>query len=675
MPEPILALTDVETIRRIARQALEVLGEPFDEDFDLAETETIRRGNLRIDGAKEALRFCAVAAGLLGDPALVPLIVEAYEALNEFDRDAPEHASVAASAVAELLRAGAPVTAEIRAFARHSDACAREAVAAGLRPIGPEALEILESLSGDAHPEVRTSARKTLAAVREVSWWRGKFRSDPVPRLTPDEIDRVKPAIERLSQLLDRPAYNRPAKDIEAAVRELPTALAAEAAECALSGEAMYGPLMTPLGVVLLETSGGVDALLRLCERWSETEYSFRAAHAVTEMLQALPSERVRQVCDAWLLWLEKVTDANRHEQTGSAAIVAEAVGVGWPKGTDPTPILEAILAPPSEKKHDLDWVRCHLDKAFDRADLDCPAVLNRVIEARIAGWPGAWKAISHHVADVLDRASVEVMRPAAERAVASEDEGTIQWGLELLAARAYDPRRDPPRKEYLRKLYEAPRFRVAIIESWSLRGWFLVFLRMDLRAGRFDFQVACATMKTIDRFYGGLIPGLVHADDSRQEREKSWRENRAKHGRPLGAKDLHGPPTEAEWAMYRRTRATAQPSGRLEWFDALGVLPEGPWEPDDRAFLEQAIAKWRAGDEDAAFAVALALSHKPTPADLATLDALQGIAGKDDHGHFRECRLRARRALGLAEPREGSPADAGESLAEREWMDEEEEA
>ena len=135
MPSPAFTLATAEELRAIARRAIEVLCEG-DADPDAIDEPDAEEGE-RVGAALEALRFCGVAARALGDPALLPLLLEALSALDG-DEDPPVtgHFEELLSAARALLAGGAPVVDGVRALAEHPRSAARAAVAAGLSPRG-----------------------------------------------------------------------------------------------------------------------------------------------------------------------------------------------------------------------------------------------------------------------------------------------------------------------------------------------------------------------------------------------------------------------------------------------------------------------------------------------------------------------------------------------------------
>src|SRR5690606_30628101 len=91
-----------------------------------------------------------------------------------------------------------------------------------------------------------------------------------------------------------------------------------------------------------------------------------------------------------------------------------------------------------------IDYAVGSLAKAFGRGGAHLGPLLDRFVEAKLAGFPGAWKALSYTVTKALESASPERLRAVAERALAAPEVATVAWGIEQLIGPAHDPARDP---------------------------------------------------------------------------------------------------------------------------------------------------------------------------------------------------------------------------------------
>lgn len=688
-------LAKAAEIRAIFQNALALFESV--EEVGLAEDpddrELIAEVNIRNAVGVEALRFCCVAAGLARDVSLLPLVAEALEILEGERDDTEKHLDVMAMALTDLLEAGAPVDTDVEGLARHADAEVRRAVAAGLSPRGDRALALLNALAADASPEVRLAARASLEEVQEVPWWQGKFRSDPAARLDAGDVARLKPALERLSELLDRdrtwlsPAIRAELVELAGA---LPDALALEVVESWHTGGHRHRTADAGLLALMISREGGLDALARLCARWVEEDHS-SLAKQLSEAIIALPEPRRVEVCLELGRRIAGLTE--REREASPAYMMAEAVGLAWPPGRDLTPMLDVLLSIPQHSNpHRGDMSASSMARGLlDGADPG--PILDRLIEARLAGYPGAWSSFGWQCDKMLERASGPALRLAAERAALSDDGKLAAWGIGSLLGAAHDPARDGPLSAVVERLLADPRARRVILGHHELSRRAVAPMRAALRAGELSYPEACTAIRIIGAVWGGVVDSnsvSTRLDQDEDELEKWRAKAREALGPFLGPPELHGPPTPEEWANLRVARAIALtrpgPGGghedEREGQPPLGlaVLPVGPWSPEDRAVLDAALARMRAGDGDAALPIGLMLAGKLEEADFPLFDELIARVDHDTKPLLRGIRSGARDALGIR----GRPAGGGDEDEEdededededeqREWMDEDE--
>lgn len=688
-------LAKAAEIRAIFQNALALFESV--QDIGLAEDpddrERIAELNIRNAAGFEALRFCCVAAGLARDPSLLPLVAESLEILEGERDDAEDHREVMAMALTDLLEAGAPVDADVEGLARHADEEVRRAVAAGLKPRGERAIALLNALAADPSADVRRAARGSLEEVQEVAWWQGKFRSDPAARLDAADVARLKPALERLSELLDRDqSWLPPAARAELAelAGALPDALALELTELWHAGGSRHRTADAGLLAVMISREGGLDALARLCARWVEDGHD-SVARPLAQAITSLPEPRRVEVCLALSRRIAALPERGRDERP--AGMMAEAAGLAWPPGRDLTPMLDVLLSiPPHSNPHRGDMSASSMARGLlDGADPG--PILDRLLEARLAGYPGAWSSIGWQCDKMLERASGPALRLAAERAALSDDGKLAAWGIGSLLGAAHDPARDGPLSAVVERLLADPRARRVILDHHELSRRAVAPMRAALRAGQLSYPEACTAIRIIGAVWGGVADSnsvSTRLDQDEDELEKWRAKAREALGPFLGPPELHGPPTAEEWAMLRAARAIALtrpgPGGghedEREGQPPLGlaVLPVGPWSPEDRAVLDAALARMRAGDGDAALPIGLMLAGKLEEADFPLFDELVARVDHETKPLLRGLRSGARDALGLRGQAAGGGGGAGgddgddgeDDDEQREWMDEE---
>jgi hypothetical protein len=670
-----------------------LLDEDEDEDRDREREREHARG---IDFVLEALRFCSVAAAALGDPSLGEVVMTASDVAEQFDDHAEDHHHTIAFSLSVLLDAGLAVDKHVRAFATSPEAQRREAVASGLRPRGEAERALLDLLAADPVAAVRNAAKKSLATVIEVPWWTGKWKSDPAARLLPGELETCGPALRRISEILDHSFYAIVMQDdvgpaeLIAELAKLPGALAVEVIEhFCRSAERYFLKNAAPLFHLMFEREGGIEALERLIEMWGRADDGMLVHKDVTAIVRsAAPAPRLA-VCTRLLALVAAAPASERVSLRRSPAWLAGAiVGNAWPPDVDVTPVLETALALGEEElaEHARDYARFQLADALAIAGMDPTPLLGRLVEARVAGYPGPWAGLGRAADVLLDRAPIAVLRSTAERALASEDVATIQWAAKHLLGAAFDAGTDGPPLERVRVLLAQPRLRSALVSDHGLVDRALAVLRSELRQGALSYAEAVETIEGIGRLHGGLAPVGMHSHIGRtsparaEEIEQKRLQARQAVGAFLGPPELGGPPIEEEWAALRRAYATypADSADDLEKRANLWskTLSDGPWTPEERAVLDQTLATLRAGRPEVGFALGSALLCKPD-ADLFPLfDDVVALCEDHSRPLLKLYRADARETLGLPETSGQSVADGkadDDDLPAGNWEDEDE--
>lgn len=675
---------EIRAIFDRAFTALDSLGEDDDDDdTDHLDRTRIVRENLRHEAAIAALRFGSLAAGQLGDASLLPLIVQAIEVVDHYDHHADDHPTTLGSALAQLLARGVTLDESAKELVSHRNPDIRAAMAASLLPRGEVEMALLQTLATDTIAEVRNAAKKTLQTVRDVPWWTGKFSSDPTARLTPEEALAHKPTFERISTILDQHRYTLAKSEQELAelAASLPHEIAVDLAVGVLEIREPYQKEYAHLCMMLMTREGGEAAFIRLCKRWNEGESrSYLQGEHLGAVVRRLPAAIATALCMRFAAEACSVLPHERSMQQGNGARhLAEIAGHGFPPGQDVSPLLDLVLALPPLETNSIDWVAHGLAEAFGAEGADTRTVIDRVFEARLAGYPGPWKPLWRALDILLTRTPGAILRPIAERAIASDDDGVATWGLEKILGSAHDPDRDPPAPDLLARFFTEPRYRRLLLAS-SLSSRTLPILRAALREGRLEMKDIVTTMRHIGTLYGGVAPRNGHyglRPDSPEMQEAARVKERDALGVFLGPEALRGPPTQEEWAEVRAARKR-----RLEAPDAkpgtlLEVLPDGPWAPDDRAFFERCweLVREAEGDGHEATDLAAALSGKPDRDLFAHFPALLARAPAHCRGMIHIYRRSAADQLGIESPRvaEATSDEKAEEKDDddRQWMDE----
>jgi hypothetical protein len=685
---PVVFATAAE-IRTLAERANALLQRALGpEDDDLLDEEDEREADERSlrqsRRALSTLRFCCSAAGFLGDPTLVSVVIEGLASFESWDRHACDDRTEMAAAMAQLLRAGAKVDDDVRGLAAHRDERLRLAVAAGLLPRGDEETALLEALAADPAPAVRDAAKKALAEVREMPWWKGKLGQDPALGLAPDEASRLAPVFLQVSALLDRSQYelfHKPEhlEPLRSAVAALPDGLAVDLVErlCG-SLELYYLERAAPLLADLFGRSGGAAALDRLVTAWAgDPRSTVVVPELVAGAISAGSSEARREVCLRFLRGAAEAALSLRRDASGAPALRARVAARAWPPDQDVTPFLDALLRLAAEEDDpaEMDYVGAFLGEIFGRPDVQVDAVIPRIAEAQLQGLPGAWARIARPMQGVLLRASPGFLRELAERGLASSDEGTVQWAVTQLLGAAFDEARDGPPIERVRALMAEPRLRAAIVAAAPAAARAIVVRREALRRGELPYPEAVNLLQQIGSLYGGvaLRGGVLAAPAgsmTAQMHEKMFRDGLAGLEAWLGPEEMRGPPSEREWARLREARAAFTPESETDaaWL-WLKSLPSGPWSAEDRAELERLFEAHREGTPRLAFLLATALACKADAELLSRFDEVLAGAGPESRRLYRRMREETREHLGLP-PSPVAPAADSRAPAD-EWPDE----
>jgi len=674
-----------EELQKVHARAVELLAELH---ADASHPHrSLRRSQIRAraHAIAESLRFCAVAASALRDPSLADVVLDAIERLRQLDdrQVGPYHRSL--QAVSALLRAGAPADKQVRELAKSTSERVRLAVASGLVPRGPAELELLHAMAADSSAEVRSAARKSLEAAGGAPWWTGKWNSDPGARLLPEEVATSGAALRRVNELLDLPLSQLVYHDKETLLPELlqhlgaiPDALAVEPIEKLCAGADHHlSEASTPLLLHMLGREGGADAFLRVLEAWSRSDKAILHELSLGRWLRDVPDGRRAELCRKLFDFVKATPIGEQWEARRTAGkMAAGALRKAWRAEEDVTPLFEEVLrlAEDQNEEHRSEFFSAVSD-VLRADDLDPTPLLDRLCEARVAGYPGPMRRIATQLNDLIQRAPAELLRRTAERALQSDDPGTIRWGAERLLGDQLDPERDGDPFERARALFADPRLRAAMIGRAGLVSCGVAALRIDLRRGALSYPEAAATIEAIGHLYGGLTTMQLMRKRLGEEpdEEQARREHREEVASFLGPDELRGPPTEAEWEALRQARAAWKPTtleAAAQYF--ANTLREGPWTADERAELDVFFEAFRGGEQDLDYPLAQAIARKPEVELMDKLDEIIARCTSGARGLLKHMRTELRATLGLSPVPQGKAAGATgeEGLADEEWED-----
>jgi hypothetical protein len=696
--KPVVLATAAEicSIYDRATDAIDALLDGAEEEAeDIVDAESLRDSARRMEYLLDALRFCAVAAAQLRDPSLGDVVIGAVEQLAPYDDDATSARACAHRAVSAMLAAGCLGIDAARELAKSPHADLRQEIAESLPPRGEPERALLRDLAGDPVAAVRRAAKEKLRALADVPWWHGKWRTDPAAGLLPGEAEGAGPALARASAILDQPLHRLFGRDgglvpeLLAELAKLPPPLAVEAIElfCA-SAETYYLGQAAPLLSRMLALPGGLDAFERMLAGWSRADRMHYLKARLIELVKGQPDELRRAACDRLLAVAAAAPWAERCLPGGTAAwLAASIVAEAWLPSADVTPLLDALLAferdaPPRDQRsspREMDHVSAELAGALRLEGVDPAPVLDRLCEARIAGYPGEWNGIGHRADALLARAPREALRRTAQRALdASEDTDTLRWAAVYLLGRGFDPALDGPPEDRVAAFFSSPRLRAALFSDGDLVDRALPHLREQLRRDALTFDEAAAVVASIGRLHGGVADTIGHPSVPLPPLEGRRRAAREAVGPFLGPPDLQIPVTPAEWdALDRARRAADQVPPRGDVMRWTQLLREGPWTPAERAEFDVYYEEFLGGEAGLAYPLAIALLAKPEAELVPRMDELFSRTEPSARRLLRGYRDALYEALGREPPPDPGAAAKPEEAAEGSaaWGDEDDES
>lgn len=630
------------------------------------------------DAAAAMLLACARCIALLRDPSLAPLACEIVERIQNTDHQYESFAYAATAGVRGLLAAGLAVD-ELAYLADHPNPHVRTAIAASFPTDTPARLETLLGLAADEDTDVRTSAKKRLEDI-DLPFWTGKFSSDPFAAVSDAEAKKLKRPVETICEAFDQRYWSEQTqKAFLAAAARLPPPLAADAlARAEVGGFFRYSFGNEVAAALAALGDTGLRALETIVlspkVRYGKDMFSQKFA-------EALPVEEARRVLPA-LLERASAAPVDHAQRDSLAHCLAVVVGNAWPAEDDPAPVLDAILERP--RWNPFDPVGSVLAAALRRSR--SPAVVERVEQALCRGFPDKWHEIDSEARAYLEALPKPALEGVARRTLDCGVDSSIAWAIGILLDKLWDRKRDGSRRKLALAFDDDPRARSAMRRSHPEK--ILPRLRKQLVQGVLDFPTAGQAIVESSKLWGGSfcharfmwimarLDGVdekraLHGDDLAQKRFAAY----------LGPRAGRVPPTDEEWAAYRRVRdaVTLESDKHVEL--ALEALPyEGAFDPADRAFFDRALEYVRArggkDERDLALIAAAVIAKKGERGDLPLLDELARLAPKrpDDRDYHAEALdlmqsyMRAR--FDLPAPVAEAATRPADASGELDWID-----
>ncbi len=599
-------LASREALTVLAERAMDQIDNYLMRDDDFLEEER-RDARIAFDRAVWALRFCAMELGSRRDPELLPIvcsIVEMAAHVNHELRDGFEPVAYGLELLLEV--ANDPEAAEF--LVDNDEPKVRAALARSVRADSRTGRAMLERLVDDAAPDVRDAARASLEKVGGVPWWRGVFQADPTEGMTREQALALKAPLEAVTTILGKPAYalGRHIDELRKLLKQLPDGPARDVGEILARGSGWGVDGISGVLRDALARPGGPEYALRLLRGLAGTSRGAFTAMRVTKAVAELPTEKRQAVCDRLVVFVFDAPRPTWDEHDSMASLAADVIRDAWTARGDVNALLDRLLAEP--EGGDGEAVFGPLSQVIASSKAAAAKVLPRVFEALESNLPGAWARLSHACLAAAAHASKSSRRKLATRLLDVGNERLKGWALERLLGELHTPSRDAPRRELAASYARDPRTRDAMLADVELCERALPVLREALRAGALPLSGAGNVLRAIDSVYDGFSSTEVLAflfkqrgQDDIVERRRLRAEGRYERRR-AELVDFIGPPeeqvsiTREEWSEWRRLRANALAHDpKLDGLDdPLEVLPEGPIDLDDRAFVEHVMAVWR---------------------------------------------------------------------------------
>ncbi|MBI4814984.1 MAG: hypothetical protein HY791_01920 [Deltaproteobacteria bacterium] len=537
-----------------------------------------------------AMCFLARSAATLEGDAATDLLLRTLQAAERFAGTFESPLASLTRGVTGVLSSGQVPLGFAKRWASHDSEEVRRAVALSLQVTSPEASTILDRLARDSAPEVRAAAQRRLKASQEVPWWFGKFSSDPAVRLGTEVSETLKSTLARLSALLDGYTTDD-ASALGELARVLPDDLLADLT-ITLVGRSRHSLDYPELVSVLLDRPALSGRFIELVEAFARSDKN--SANRQLGALAATKSESSRTEL-FWALVRAASTQPRsaRAELFSPASSLMRIAGEIYPPLANLEPLLDFVLnwsSSDSAEASQSDLAISCVTPLFGKSKEGASSVRSRFLQARLEGFKGGWRPLANVSSQVFSGGTNEELRPFAEAALSSADDGTVRWGL-LTLFRAYDPERDPPGPVLARALFSDPRFRPLLLDP-ALVDFVVSMAREALLAQELELESACKVVGSIERVYGSGDP------------------------KPSPFFVPAQPMSQAEWRAFRAIRDRSQPSAKA--LKCIERQSDGQWAPEDRRFLE--VCFGAVGPENwIAFSIGEALLENPPP-DFADL-------------------------------------------------------
>jgi hypothetical protein len=687
MPPPKEILTQ-EQLLRIASGGLAELEHEWTSDDDAF----LDRDSGRRQMAFEALRCAAAVAVWRPEPEVVPLLVRALPLSAGGRRETwVTDLDIIAQGIRRLV-VGVPQSPTVlRSLSLSKSAAIRLAVVSGLEPEGEEQIAILRERARDTDPKISHIAREKLGARFAPPWWEGVFPRDPLAGLTPQVAADIGPRLERTVALIQAPGDKmRGGKwdELVMVISELPQRLALQAVMAYFRRTDAFAhvPTCQKLALMLLDLDSDGREAAGLVARWGKDEKSGAAKILKLGEFLAEGDPARRQVLCLKLIPL--IQDKGGNTNPTIVLYLPKTIGKLWPAEADPRPVLEAILSVTLEEAEallegeevsskDEGVVHWRAD-LVEKCQLDLGPHLDLLVRVHEAGYPGLWSRIAGKMSLLLGQLRDPRLRRVAERKLFSGEKPS-PWALAYLIGPGYDPERDVPPREFLRRALSDPKLRPVVFQTKDLLFKVLHEARAELRAGTLTPEEVKAVVEATNDLWGdsGAPPPSYIAEELPARRAALAAE--------LAPDQIPGHLDPEERVVVRRSLLPEilELKGHFV-FDFSYFPPSTRWTEEDRTYFEGVLGKiietWRTQKNERQNALELMvltqIEQQPHEIFLPFIDEIIARPREqvdfDSLDYAKGVRRKVREALGL-DPDE-PPPEPKERAQPSDWLDESDE-
>lgn len=593
----------------------------------------LRKRSLAIDGSRALFAAWAASAAQCGDTSQLGFITGWLKAIDW----EPEAADTSIRAAIQLAGDDARLRALLYPLEATMSHSIISPMIAWLDPDRPAERKVLEKLSGNLYRHIAKEARDRLATANAVPWWHGYFDHDPSAGLDEAAMSDLQPKFARYMELLDtdRDDY---VDELFSLVQRFPPQ--AKSGACLrIARHWRYKRLLGPVLGELLSVEGGARMFCDLVKENDEETY-YDLGEGVKYLPSSTTPEQRADLAREALSRLEGTTEKDFDDVLGRPSTYSRIAALSWHHDQDPTPVLDLLVEMADPNADSPSYGVGYWNALVDRLDARWLPLLQERFEQALEGdFLGRFSVLGPSLKSVAKRfPEAERRRMAFDVLNRKEAKRTVEWAVDTvvhLAPEELDRWLDDPR---VRK----HAFHLSTPEIF-IRG------RRELRAGTLAPNEVGAMASQVSSLFGGQVNlfGRRRAGQPRQNATK--KSNPVRDAIVAAAPDLAGPLTEEEWALIRRLRAEL-PASKVDEAGLEFLIPEGPWHPEDFAWLERLVDYVVTSKAQWAYFAALLCARHPSPEVLPLLEKLDDIEDPFDHldDRAKEISDEVRRALGV---------------------------